>query len=272
MPALASDYSSREDAAVGQDLDYAFPHAAKDEARRLELFQQHLDPLTRRRIERLGIRPDAAVLEIGGGRGSISRWLAQSVAPAGRVTATDLQIDFLQALEVPNLDVVRHDIRSDTFATESFDLIHARAVLMHVPVDVPLLGRIISWLRPGGWLVLEDPDFGLWMSDADPLWAKHPGSWHAAFPNGSLSRGRWLLREVPRLGLTDVGADGEVDVIEPGTALAEFYQLSMAAIAPAAVAAAALSGEEAAALVARPNEPAFLGCGFVHIGVWGRRP
>lgn len=238
----------------------------------MDLFQQRLDPLTKRRVERLGVQPDAGVLEIGGGRGSISQWLAQFVAPAGRVTATDLQTDFLQALDVPNLEVVRHDIRSDTFARESFDLIHARAVLMHVPTDVPLLRRMISWLRPGGWLVLEEPDFGLWMADADPLWAKHPESWHAAFPNGSVSRGRWLLREVPRLGLTDVGADGEVDVIEPRTPLADCYHLSMAAIAPAAVAAAALCGEEAAALVARPNESDFLGCGFVHIGIWGRRP
>jgi hypothetical protein len=46
----------------------------------------------------------------------------------------------------------------------------------------------------------------------------------------------------------------------------------MAAIGPPAVEAGALTPEQAAALVARPAEPGFLACGFVHIGVWGRRP
>jgi len=33
-----------------------------------------------------------------------------------------------------------------------------------------------------------------------------------------------------------------------------------------------LTPDQAAALVDRPHAPDFLGCGFVHIGVWGRRP
>lgn len=257
---------------MDETLDYAFPHAVDDESRRLALFQERLDPLTIRRLERLGIGPGARCLEVGGGRGSITRWLAERVGPGGHVTATDLQLDFLQTIEAPNVEVVRHDIRSDTFPEASFDLVHARAVLMHVPVDRDLLARMVSWLRPGGWLLLEEPDFGMWMADADRLWAAHPESWHRAFPNGSLCRGRWLLREIPQSGLVDVGADGEIDVIRPGTALAEFYRLSMKAIGPAAVVAGAISAEQAAALVERPDESDFLSCGFVHIGVWGRRP
>jgi ubiquinone/menaquinone biosynthesis C-methylase UbiE len=255
-----------------ETLDYAFPHDAADEARRLELFQQRLDPLTIRRIERLGIGRGAACLEIGGGRGSITRWLAERVGPEGRVTATDLQLDFLETIDAPNVDVRLHDVRSDTFPERSFDLVHARAVLMHVPADSRLLERIATWLRPGGWLLLEEPDFGMWQADSDPVWATHPEAWHRAYPNGSLSRGRWLLEHVPRLGLADVGAEAEVDVIEPGTPLAEFYRLSMEAIGPAAVEAGALTAEEAVALAERPARPDFLSFGFVHVGVWGRRP
>jgi hypothetical protein len=46
----------------------------------------------------------------------------------------------------------------------------------------------------------------------------------------------------------------------------------MAAIGPAAVEAGALTPQEAGALVELPTRPDFLACGFVHIGVWGRRP
>jgi SAM-dependent methyltransferase len=257
---------------VDEAPDYAFPHAADEEARRLELLQQRLDPLTIHRFERLGVGGGARCLELGGGRGSITSWLADRVGAAGHVTATDLQVESLQTLELPNVEVVRHDIRSDTFPEGSFDFVHARAVLMHVPADGELLARMVSWLRPDGWLLLEEPDFGMWLGDADPVWALGPKAWHGAFPEGSLSRGRWLLHELPRCGLADVAAEAEIDVIRPGTPLAEFHRLSEKAIAPAAVAAGALTAEQAAALQKRPTEPDFLACGFVHVGAWGRKP
>ena len=202
----------------------------------------------------------------------MTRWLADRVAPDGRVTATDVQPQFLETISLPNVDVLRHDIRTDSFPSGTFDLVHARAVLMHVPADTALLQRMISWLRPGGWLLLEEPDFGMWRDDSDPLWAIHPRAWHRAFPNGSVSRGRWLLGQIPRLGLVDVGADAEVDIVEPGTPLAVFYRLSMKPIGPAAVDAGAITAVQAAELVERPTRPDFLSFGFVHVGVWGRRP
>lgn len=58
----------------------------------------------------------------------------------------------------------------------------------------------------------------------------------------------------------------------PGTALSEFYRLSLNAIAPAAIAAGVLKPADAAAHADRVDEPDFLDCGFVHIAVWGRRP
>src|SRR5262252_7349314 len=62
--------------AVGEAPDYAFPHSAEDESRRLELLERRLDPLTKRRIQRLGVGEGARCLKIGGGRGSITRWLS----------------------------------------------------------------------------------------------------------------------------------------------------------------------------------------------------
>lgn len=92
--------------------EYAFPHADAREDRRLELFEQRLDPLARRRIERLGIAEGARCLEVAGGRGSIARWLYELVGPSGHVTATDAQTGFLAALTRPNLTVLRHDVQT----------------------------------------------------------------------------------------------------------------------------------------------------------------
>ena len=66
-------------------------------------------------------------------------------------------------------------------------------------------------------------------------------------------------------------SDAELDMVQPGTALAEFYQLSIAALAERMTSAGVMTADEAARLTARPGEPDFLGCGFAHIGVWGRR-
>ena len=167
--------------------------------------------------------------------------------------------------------MLRHDVRRDTFPARSFDLVHTRAVLMHIPDDLDVLRKMACWLAPGGWLLLEEPDFAMWAADADPVWATRPDVGHRTFPAGSVSRGRSLLRQIHQLGLVDIDADAELDIVKADTPLAEFYRLSMAAIAPAAVEAGVLTVEQADAHVARPAESDFLACGFVHIGVWGRR-
>jgi SAM-dependent methyltransferase len=257
---------------VSDAPDYAFPHSAENESRRLELLEQRLDPLTKRRIERLAVSNGAKCLEIGGGRGSITRWLSELVGPTGHVTATDLQMGFLREISASNVEVLRHDVRTDTFPAGSFDLIHTRAVLMHISPSLDLLQRMVTWLAPGGWLVLEEPDFGMWMADTDPVWVTSPHTTQVAFPNLAVAQGRSLLRQVHQLGLKDVGADAEIDIIQAGTDLAEFYQLSQAALAGPKVQVGALSPTEATALIDRPGDDDFLACGFVHIGVWGRKP
>jgi len=250
---------------------YAFPHTNADERRRLQLLAQRLDPITIRRVERLALAHTARCLEVGGGQGSIARWLCEYVGQGGRVTATDLETDFLEQLSLPNLEVLRHDVTTDEFPVESFDFVHARAVLMHIGQRMATLRRMVSWLAPGGWLLVEDADFGMWLGDYDPIWSAHPRVVQQAFPNLSLSQGRALLRQVHQLELTDIGADAELDIVQPGTPQAEFYRLSMAATEAPVVAAGVLTTDEAGKLVRRLGEPDFLGCGFAFIGAWGRR-
>jgi trans-aconitate methyltransferase len=148
--------------------EYAFPHTGGDERRRLDLFAERLDPLTKRRVGLLGLAWGARCLEIGGGRGSVARWLCEYVGPEGHVTATDLDTGFLAELSLPNLEVLRHDVRTDEFPPGLFDLVHARAVLMHIPNRMATLRRMVAWLAPGGWLLVEEPDFGMWLGDLDP--------------------------------------------------------------------------------------------------------
>lgn len=62
------------------------------ERRRWQLLERLWDPLTVRRLRRLGVRAGGAVLRVGAGAGSIVRWLRDAVDPSGRVLATDISI------------------------------------------------------------------------------------------------------------------------------------------------------------------------------------
>jgi ubiquinone/menaquinone biosynthesis C-methylase UbiE len=92
--------------------------------------------------------PGVRCLEVGAGRGSIARRLCEYVGPKGRVTATDLQTDFLSELSLLNLDVLPHDVTTGEFPESSFDLVHVRAVLMHIADRMAVLQRMVSWLAP----------------------------------------------------------------------------------------------------------------------------
>jgi hypothetical protein len=106
-------------------------------------------------------RPTAgmACAEIGAGPGTIARWLCREVGPEGRVVATDLETKWLHLLDEPNLQVRRADIATDALGDREFDLVHVRAVLNHTDA-VAALANVATALRPGGWLLVEEPDYG----------------------------------------------------------------------------------------------------------------
>jgi SAM-dependent methyltransferase len=126
---------------------------------RLALLERRFDAGTIRRLGNLGVSGGWRCLELGAGHGSIARWLSEKVGPAGSVLAVDIDGRFLTALP-DNVDVRELDIR-DLELESDFDLIHCRALLMHLPDPADTLARIVAGLRPGGVLLAEEGDFGL---------------------------------------------------------------------------------------------------------------
>jgi hypothetical protein len=62
----------------------------------------------------------------------VARWLAGRVGPTGRVVATDIDPRFLAGSELAGVEVRRHDIPRDLLETGHYDLVHCRALLMHL--------------------------------------------------------------------------------------------------------------------------------------------
>lgn len=184
-----------------------------------------LDAGTFARIEQLGLPDRARCLEIGGGGGSVTEWLADLVGPNGHVTATDLDVERLAPLERDNVTVLQHDVVRDVLPENAFDLVHSRLVLIHLPQREAVLRKLARALRPGGWLVLDefdcapqyvltapsDADTELIMSMKDRLLGllEHAGAEIAW--GGRIER---LLREA---GLRDVAGVRETDEWKGGS-------------------------------------------------------
>jgi SAM-dependent methyltransferase len=118
--------------------------------------EQYLDPLTIYALEASGVPPGVRCLELGPGGGSIARWLAGQVGPAGQVIAVDRHPG--QPHPTPNLQCHQRDLRYGLppEVTGPFDLIHARLVLAHLPNRHRLLRQLVEALTPGGWIVLGE--------------------------------------------------------------------------------------------------------------------
>jgi SAM-dependent methyltransferase len=92
--------------------------------------------------------------------------MAEMVGPGGRVVGVDFSEPAVKqaravasALGLGNVQVVAGDLHDlDAAALGGpFDLAYTRLFLMHQPDPVRTLQRIAALLRPGGWLVAQEP-------------------------------------------------------------------------------------------------------------------
>ena len=138
--------------------DYIFTDTQfRSELTRLQKLEEVYDPASRRQISATGITTGWQCLEIGTGAGSMMRWMSEIVGASGRVTAVDLDTRFVQDTRLANVEVIEADIYQVAL-NKLFDLVHVRHVLVH-QANTLLLTRILELLKPGGWLVIEEPDF-----------------------------------------------------------------------------------------------------------------
>ncbi|MEV7021959.1 methyltransferase domain-containing protein [Kitasatospora sp. NPDC093558] len=182
------------------------------ELTRLQLLEKTYDPGTVAVLDRLGIRPDWRCLELGAGAGSVAYWLAGRV-PGGSVVAADIDPRFIEPDRAANLDVRCMDVTSEEFPANSFDLIHARAVFMHLPNREEILRRALNWLAPGGWLVIEDVYFLPAEDSPYPHWRAANGAWTTALAAQGIDLA-WA-RRIPA-ALTAAGCESVDVAVTPG--------------------------------------------------------
>jgi len=197
--------------------------------------------------------------------------------------ATDIDVSYLRRLDVPNLEVVEHDILESPLAAlqpGSFDLVCVRFVLAHLTHrQEAAITRLVECLRPGGWLLDEDGDWGM-TAPVDP---SHPlyGPYHDAWRDGDwwASRGYdpAFGRKVPvlfeRCGLRDIKHEACSGVVPGGTAWTRWYAESLDVIHRLSGGAVdELRQREHELITAAFADPSVWFLRELLHGTWGKRP
>lgn len=255
-------------------MTYLFDNAAPQAQARLAALAEVHDAGSTRHLLARGVADGWKCLEIGGGLGTITRWLSDRVGARGYVLTTDIDTRFLEAIRRGNVEVRQHDILVDPLPASFFDLAYARLVLEHLPDPDLALGRMLTAIKPGGWLLVED--FEVWSSDSGQasrfvsktLMAMRCVSAAAgANPRLGLSLGRRLRAQ----GLVSVGHEGRVHLCHGGSAAARLARLNFEQLRDA-ILATGLTGAEFAADLARLDDEEFEWRSPTLWTAWGQRP
>lgn len=227
-----------------------------------------------RTLARLGVVPGATVLEVGAGNGSLARWMAETAGPTGRVIATDIDDRFVDAGDEVEFRV--HDITSFPPEESYFDVVHARAVLEHLPGRADALANMVAAAKPGGAVVVEDIDWHHFDDQPlpEPFSVLHQAVRTAAVSGYGLDPyyGGKLHQALAEAGLEDVEVRGRVFLMHGGTPNCEWYVGALANSVPGLVAAGLIDQVTADAAVAQGRDPAFKAQSPVSNAAWGRRP
>jgi len=207
-----------------------------------------------RTIELMAPMAGRSVLEVGCGNGVLLPRLAEAVGADGRVVGIDHSATFVEQARTrvntavaANVVVQQADAYDLPFAAGTFDRAHCERVLMHLERPGAALAEMKRVVRPGGWIVAAEPDWGGIRIDhvdregMDLLYAR---SLRSRQPDVGLT----LYRRMGELGLTERRATPLLGVLTDFEVL-KGYGLALPPAADALVAEGRLSRQRADALL-----------------------
>ncbi|KAF8185968.1 S-adenosyl-L-methionine-dependent methyltransferase [Pholiota molesta] len=141
------------------------------------------------------LSPGSKVLELGCGGGLASKPLIERGCDLTGIDISAAQIALAQQ-NIPAATLIHADIMSASFPPESFDAVVAMYSFLHLRKEEQevIIGRIVKWLKPGGWLACNFPAMAFTDSDLGGVMNEWLGAkmfWHSLGTEGT----RELLRD-----------------------------------------------------------------------------
>ena len=132
-------------------------------------------------LERLALGPGWKCVDVGAGGGDVSVALAEIVGRDGRVYAVDsdpaARDEVAEAAAAYSQVLAITQAGEDLRLPEPVDLAFCRFLLLHVVAPAVVLGRMAAAVRPGGWVVAQEPITSAGRIDGRPFsmpGARHP--------------------------------------------------------------------------------------------------
>lgn len=249
------------------------------ELARLRLLETRYDEVTRSRLSLAGSLAGARCLEVGAGAGSVARLLATAVGPKGQVVAVDCDPRFLGDLNLTNVTVRQHDIVTQDIGVGGFDLVHCRALLLHLADPEVALVRMAAALEPGGWLLVEDADFSSFTAlaghAASAVFDDVSRAWIAGCHDADrvdVHFGRRLPRLFDELGLVERGSEALAFRRVGGSSEAELFALVFEAVRDGLLPGWGIAEGRLDAVISALRDPTFAFQDSLNVAAWGRRP
>src|SRR5579864_4368147 len=134
---------------------------------RLQLLARERWPATAALLDRAGLAPGMATVDLGCGGGNVTMEISRLISPA---LATGIDMDEVklalarEAAAAAGIDNVEFRAMNlhDWHEPASYDVVYARFVLQHLSQPVRMLRQMWDAVRPGGVIVVEDADFDGW--------------------------------------------------------------------------------------------------------------
>jgi SAM-dependent methyltransferase len=150
------------------DHDYLLA-GKTSELERLQLQSRVWEPSGRQLLEQIGDGRGTRAVDVGCGVLGWLRILSEWVGPDGEVTGFDNDDAMLAAADrfvteegLLNVGLVKDDLFASELEPDSFDLVHARYEICPLGRAEEQMEAYVRLARPGGTIVLEDPDASSW--------------------------------------------------------------------------------------------------------------
>ena len=240
------------------------------------------EPRARLVLDRIGVQPGSSVADIGCGPLPSVRTRRRSTSAARACCWWEPRFAARARVEIArrgltNVSIVDGDALAMPLKKQSFDLVHERLVMINVSARETLLAEMLSLLRPGGTVVLEEVDNVSWLCQpAHPSWDAILRAFHAVFQadGGDPFVGRRLPELLRAAGVQDIQVAMDVDLALPG----EYQRMHLVSLLDSVrervLSTGLLRDEEASthreALVAHLSDPATTVIDKLRVQAWGR--
>jgi ubiquinone/menaquinone biosynthesis C-methylase UbiE len=246
-----------------------------------EVYGREADEL----LDLIGVEDGAHAIDLGCGVLGILPQLCRRVGAGGRVVGLDLEprllaaASDLAAARGLTVETVHADATATGLPPASFDLVHARTLLLNLTDPEAAVAEMARLARSGGIVALQEPDTAGWVCDPPhPAFDRLRTELVAMYPRmgKDFDIGRRTARLLRDAGLRDVQARATARVTRPGDYYQTFLLTLCALLRDPLLAGGALTPRELDRDVAELREhlsaPDTLTCQPLLWQAWGIKP